>query len=101
MAKKSKAVKKSAAKAPETKTLLELIEQLTAESPGIDDEIAELLRKYPDMVGPDVKDPLQKRYRTNFLLGRIAAAFTLNFLCRAYGRPDLGYKPSGVRPTQN
>jgi hypothetical protein len=51
-------LKSEAAKSPDKKTLLELIEKLTAEAPSIDDDIADLPLKYPEIVGPDVKDPI-------------------------------------------
>jgi hypothetical protein len=91
-----------AAKSGGTKTLLELIETLNKETPSFDAQVAELLQNYPELVGPDSMDPIQKRYRTNFRLGRLVAIFTMNFLCRAYDRPDLGYKPTGSKsPNQN
>ncbi len=70
--------------------LLDLIERLVAETPEIDDQIGRLLVQYPE---------LRTRHGTGsgFKLGRIAAIMTLNFLCRAYGRPDLGYTPEKPR----
>lgn len=90
-----------AGKSSDRRTLLELIEKFVAETPKIDDEVADMLKKYPEIIGPGTRDPFQKRYRTNFKLGRLVAIFTLNFLCRAYDRPDLGYVPAGPRPTHN
>lgn len=66
--------------------LQELIEKLAAESPGIDDQVARVLAQYPELRNP----------KSGFMLGRMVAIWTMNFLCRAYGRPDPGYSRQGT-----
>lgn len=73
--------------ATEPKTLEDLILALGKEAPRMDDAAERIILANPELVvaGPDG--------RPVYLMGRFAAIAIMDFLCRAYGRPDLGYRP--------
>ena len=76
----------------DTRTLADLVERLMEAAPTLDDEINALIQQNPQLVEYGI-DARGRRVAKSYLLGRLVAIWTLNFLCRTYGRPDLGYVP--------
>src|SRR5947208_887656 len=83
-----------------TKTLRELVEAFLKEVPSLDDQVEDILRRHPEVVTAYLNSQGTKTAR-DYKLGRIVAISILNFLFRAYGRPDLGYVPRKERDDRN
>jgi hypothetical protein len=73
------------------KNLAEMIAAIGEQAQGLDDEVAKVLKDHPDLWAFDT-DARGRSTVANYKLGRIVAICIMNFVCRAYGRPDLGYQ---------
>ena len=76
-------------------TLRELMAAFFAETPKIEDQVADLLRRYPHMLD-------RSRLATHGMgydLRGIVTAWIWNFLGRTYGHPEIRYVGPNEMPT--
>ncbi len=69
----------------ETKTLEELIHILQTITPQLDDIAERIIKDHPELLSQDSSKGI------GIMLGRFLGIAHLDFLCFAFGRPDLGY----------
>jgi len=81
----------------DSRTLRDLIEKLTEVTPLLDQKVADVLSRAPDLTTSESR-PDGTAAVTSYRLGRIVAISILDFLCWAYDRPELGYTPAGPGP---
>lgn len=78
----------------EAKSLPELLGVLMAEIPSLGDRIDDMLRLYPNLVTFHMD--AQGKQVAEYRLSSVVLIYVLNFLSRAYGRPEVPpHEPPG------
>ena len=72
----------------ETKTLKQLLLILKEVTPELDNIAARILKDHPELVAHNSSKGV------GILLGRVIGIATMDFLCYAFDKPELGYHPT-------
>lgn len=77
-------------------TLAELLAKANEAAPLLDEKVADILRRNPDLAAlPACAQGTQGISKHQ--LGRVVAIALVDFICSAFDRPQLGYVPPDAR----